>query len=117
MATSIKIEKFRVWLLGKKRVEQEASFCNTLVKDDAFNNGINLSEYNGLTRDEQLLIGLKQYKRCLEYGFPVNVEWLMWLVGSGALGKDVNRGVSGVLLCYFMAQMRCFALFDTICTN
>ena len=96
MATPIKTEKLRVWLLGKKLVEQEASFCNTLVKDDAFNNGMNVSEYDGLIRDEQLLIGLKQYKRCLEYGFPVNIEWLMWLVDYGALGKDVNRGVSCV---------------------
>ena len=104
MATPIKTEKLRVWLLGKKLVEQEASFCNSLVKDDAFNNGMNVSEYNGLTRDEQLLIGLKQYKRCLEYGFPVNVEWLMWLVDYGALGKDVNRGVSCVSC--FMSWLR-----------
>ena len=93
MATPINTEKLRYWLLGKDFAEQQASHFNTLEKDDVLNNGMNQSKYDGLTRDELLLLALTQYKRYLKYGFPIILERPRWTVFGGQ-AKDVSRDVS-----------------------
>ena len=44
MASLINAERLRLWLIGKEFTERDASFFNTLGKDNVFNNGMNLNE-------------------------------------------------------------------------
>ena len=94
MAVLINTEKLRLWLLGDYVAVEWASFFNTLEKDDVISNGIYQSKYNDLTRDELSLIALTQYKRYLEYAFPLILGFLTrWNVCVGQQ-KDVSRGLS-----------------------
>ena len=93
MAAPINTEKLRIYLLGKDVAELRASFFSILEKDDVLNNGMSQNKYDGLTRDELLLIALTQYKRYLEHGFPINLGWARWNVCVGQ-PKDVSRVVS-----------------------
>ena len=99
MAAPINTEKLRICLLGKDVAELRASFFNILEKDDVLNNGMSQIEYDRLTRDDLSLIVLKQYKRYLQYTFPVFLGWARWIVCVGQQ-KDLSRSVSSYIWQY-----------------
>ena len=76
MASLINAERLRLWLIGKEFTERDASFFNTLGKDNVFNNGMNLNEYEDLRRDEKILLSILRYKRYIEYGIQDGLRWV-----------------------------------------
>ena len=96
MASHINAESLDVWLAGEEYVEKDASFFNTLKKDDVFNNGMNLNEYEDLRRDEKMLLSILRYKRYIEYGFRGGLKWVD---GSINIMNGANFSVSSFLTC------------------
>ena len=94
MTAPINAESLKLWLAGKEYVEQDASFFNTLEKDNVFNSGMNLNEYEDLRRDEKILLSILRYKRYIEYGFRGGLKWVD---GSTNVMNGANISVSSLL--------------------
>ena len=90
----INAESLKVWLAGKEYVENDDSFFNTMEKDNVFNNGMNLNEYEDLRRDEKILLSILRCKRYIEYGFRGRLKWVD---GSANIMNGANVSVSSLL--------------------
>ena len=75
MACRVNAESLKLWLIGKEFTERDASFFNTLEKDNVFNNGMNHNEYKDLRRNEKILLSILRYKRYIEYGIQNGLRW------------------------------------------
>ena len=75
MACRVNAESLKLWLIGKEFTERDASFFNTLEKDNVFNNGMNHNEYEDLRRNEKILLSILRYKRYIEYGIQNGLRW------------------------------------------